>query len=53
MRPQNEQIYSIDTGQVLPFPNDLLRIRGRLDALRAAVLELARAIDANDRPVSL
>jgi hypothetical protein len=32
---------------------DLLRIRGRLDALRAAVLELARAIDAKDRPVSL
>lgn len=29
---------------------DLLRIRGRLDALREAVLTLARAIDAADRP---
>jgi hypothetical protein len=29
---------------------DLLRIRGRLDALREAVLTLARAVDAADRP---
>jgi hypothetical protein len=32
---------------------DLLRIRGRLEALREAVLVLARAIDGKDRPVSL
>src|SRR5439155_707090 len=48
MRPQNEQIYSIDTGRLHPFPNDLLRIRGdaevvahdlmaSLDACTAAV----------------
>lgn len=29
---------------------DLLRIRGRLDALREAVLTLARAVDAAERP---
>jgi len=33
MRPQNAQIYSIDTGRLLPFPNDLLRIRGDADVV--------------------
>ena len=33
MRPQNEQIYSIDTGRLLPFPNDLLRDRGDADVV--------------------
>src|SRR5258708_20572895 len=33
MRPQNEQIYSIDTGRLYPFPDDLLRIRGDADVV--------------------
>jgi agmatinase len=33
MRAQNEQIYSIDTGRLLPFPDDLLRDRGDADVV--------------------
>ena len=33
MRGQNDQIYSNDTGRLLPFPPDLLRIRGDADVV--------------------
>ena len=43
MRPQNEQIYSIDTGRLHPFPNDLLRIRGDADVVAH---DLTASLDA-------
>ena len=43
MRPQNEQIYSIDTGRLHPFPNDLLRDRGDADVVAH---DLTASLDA-------
>ncbi len=43
MRPQNEQIYSIDTGRLIPFPDDLLRIRGDADVVAH---DLTASLDA-------
>ena len=43
MRSQNEQIYSIDTRRLLPFPNDLLRDRGDADVVAH---DLTASLDA-------